>query len=369
VKCDTLNFMKIIVAMSGGVDSSVAAARLVDEGHDVTGVHLALKKDRKEHVEGTRGCCTINDANDARRVADALGIPFYVWDMSNEFQQDVFDDFVSEYAAGRTPNPCLRCNQFIKFHAVLNRALALGFDGIATGHYANVTTNPDGERVLLRSKNSQKDQSYVLSVMTREQLAYTWFPLGDADKTVIRAEAAARGLTRVSKKRDSTDVCFIPDGDTAGFLTKQLGVNIGVIVDEETGTQAGVHNGTHTVTVGQRRGVNIQSPDGVRRFVTKLDPASNTVYVGLPSRLEVSSLTTGGVTWLLPEPPVVDESFECEAQIRAHSAPVPAMVTPTISGQMVVQFHSPQSAVSAGQTVALYNEDRVIGSGTILVTM
>src|SRR5690606_33386248 len=222
--------MKVLVAMSGGVDSSVAAARAVDAGHDVVGVHLALSRHRASLREGSRGCCTIEDAMDARRVADGLGIPFYVWDFSERFAATVVADFAAEYAAGRTPNPCLRCNEEIKFTALLERALALGFDALATGHYASVVEGPDGLE-LHRAAAGPKDQSYVLGVLTREQLAHSFFPLGtELSKAQVRAEAQARGFVTASKP-DSYDICFIPDGDTRGWLDDKLGLEAGDIVD------------------------------------------------------------------------------------------------------------------------------------------
>ena len=213
--------MKVLAAMSGGVDSAVAAARAVDAGHDVTGVHLALSKNPQSYRSGARGCCSKEDAHDARRAADVLGIPFYVWDLSDRFAADVVDDFVAEYAAGRTPNPCLRCNEKIKFAAVLDRGVALGFDAVCTGHYARLVRDDDGVQ-LHRSADDAKDQSYVLGVLNQDQLRRSYFPLGGSCKSQVRAEAADRGLA-VADKPDSHDICFISDGDTAGFLSGRLG--------------------------------------------------------------------------------------------------------------------------------------------------
>ena len=217
--------LRVLAAMSGGVDSATAAARAVEAGHEVTGVHLALSANPSSYRTGARGCCTLEDARDARRAADVIGIPFYVWDMAERFHRDVVEDFVAEYAAGRTPNPCLRCNEKIKFAAVLDRARALGFDAVCTGHYARIV---DG--VLHRAADPGKDQSYVLAVLTSDQLAHAMFPLGDTPKAQVRAEAARRGLA-VADKPDSHDVCFIADGDTRGFLAKHLGEAPGQIVD------------------------------------------------------------------------------------------------------------------------------------------
>src|SRR6202046_5742037 len=230
--------LKVLAAMSGGVDSATAAARAVDAGHEVTGVHLALSSNPKSYRTGGRGCCTLEDARDARRAADVIGIPFYVWDMAERFHRDVVEDFVAEYAAGRTPNPCLRCNEKIKFAAVLDRALALGFDAVATGHYARII---DG--TLRRAADPAKDQSYVLAVLTAQQLSHAMFPLGDTPKTQVRAEAASRGLA-VADKPDSHDVCFIADGDTSGFLARHVGAAPGPITDTE-GTGPGGHGGAY----------------------------------------------------------------------------------------------------------------------------
>src|SRR6476646_5891454 len=213
--------MKVLAAMSGGVDSAVAAARAAEAGHDVTGIHLALSRNPASYRSGARGCCTIEDSNDARRAADVIGIPFYVWDLSDRFHEDVVEDFLAEYAAGRTPNPCLRCNEKIKCAAVLERGLALGFDAVATGHYAQTSTAADGTVELHRAVDAGQDQSYVLGVLTQHQLAHSLFPLGDTSKPAVRAEAAARGI-QVAAKPDSHDICFVSDGDTGGWLSEKL---------------------------------------------------------------------------------------------------------------------------------------------------
>jgi tRNA-specific 2-thiouridylase len=228
--------MKVLAALSGGVDSAVAAARAVDAGHEVTAVHLALSRNPQSHRTGARGCCTIEDSNDAFRAADMLGAPFYVWDMSAEFQEKVIADFIHEYSEGRTPNPCLRCNESIKFEAVLERAMNLGFDAVCTGHYAQVFDGPNG-RELHRAVDPTKDQSYVLGVLTAEQISHSMFPLGNSTKVEVRAEAEARGIL-VAQKPDSHDICFIPDGDTAGWLSRQIETVPGDVIDAETGKQA-----------------------------------------------------------------------------------------------------------------------------------
>src|ERR1700760_1539316 len=237
-----------LAAMSGGGGFATAAARAVDAGHEVTGVHLALSSNPQSYRTGARGCCTIEDARDARRAADVIGIPFYVWDMAERFARDVVDDFVAEYAAGRTPNPCLRCNEKIKSAAVLDRARALGFDAVCTGHYARI--DPESG-ALQRAADPGKDQSYVLAVLNKDQIGHAMFPLGDTPKSEVREEARSRGLL-VADKPDSHDVCFIADGDTRNFLSRKLGSASGPIVDAD-GAVLGTHEGVHGFPIGQRK--------------------------------------------------------------------------------------------------------------------
>src|ERR1700722_17939973 len=272
--------LNVLAAMSGGVDSATAAARAVDAGHEVTGVHLALSQNPQSYRTGARGCCTLEDARDARRAADVIGIPFYVWDLADRFKQDVVDDFVAEYAAGRTPNPCLRCNEKIKFEAVLDRALALGFDAVCTGHYAQIDA---ASGALRRAVDPGKDQSYVLAVLNKDQISHAMFPLADTPKAQVREEAHSRGLL-VADKPDSHDVCFIADGDTRGFLARKLGAESGAIIDQD-GTVLGSHEGAFGFTIGQRKGLRLDrpAPDGKPRFVLSIEPVSNTVPVGPPA--------------------------------------------------------------------------------------
>jgi tRNA-specific 2-thiouridylase len=348
--------MRVLAAMSGGVDSAVAAARAVEAGHEVTGVHLALSAKPGTLRTGARGCCTIEDARDARRAADVLGIPFYVWDFAERFTEEVVDEFVAEYAAGRTPNPCLRCNEKIKFEALLDKAIALGFDAVCTGHYARLST-VDGVIELRRSADDGKDQSYVLASLTREQLAHAMFPLGDSTKARVRAEAAERGL-QVAEKPDSHDICFIPDGDTQGFLTRKLGEQPGVLVDDETGAVLGQHVGVHEFTVGQRKGLGIDAPapDGRPRYVLSLEPVSGTVRVGAAEKLQVSEIVARRpVTRIEFDGPV-----ECVAQVRAHGGLAPA-VAEVVDGELLVRLRAPLSGVAPGQAVAVYREDPVAG--------
>ena len=356
--------MRVLAAMSGGVDSAVAAARAAEAGHDVTGVHLALSATPSAQRTGARGCCTIEDSHDARRAADVIGIPFYIWGMADEFRDNVIDDFVAEYAAGRTPNPCLRCNEKIKFAAVLDRALALGFDAVATGHHARLT---DGH--LRRSVDLGKDQSYVLAVLNPEQLAHAMFPLGDITKEQVRAEAAERGLL-VANKPDSHDICFIPDGDTQGFLRKRLGAKQGEIVDDATGHVLGEHDGTHGYTIGQRRGLRLGRPaaDGKPRYVLSIEPVSNTVRVGPAEALEVDEVRAERPIWT--QGVASDASaIECHAQMRAHGEVYPA--TARMRGEeLVVSLRESARGIAPGQAVVLYssdsNGDIVLGSATIV---
>ncbi|WP_332641778.1 tRNA 2-thiouridine(34) synthase MnmA [Aeromicrobium sp.] len=353
--------MRVIAAMSGGVDSAVAAARAVDAGHDVTGVHLALSRNPRSYRTGARGCCSIEDAGDARRAADELGIPFYVWDMSEEFADEVVDDFIAEYTAGRTPNPCLRCNEKIKFAAVLDRALALGFDAVATGHYAQLRTADDGTIEMHRAIDMGKDQSYVLGVLTQDQLAHSLFPLGDTTKDVIRAEAAARGI-QVAQKPDSHDICFIPDGDNAGWLGDKLGAKPGTIVDE-AGAVVGEHEGSYAFTIGQRRGLRLGIPadDGKPRFVLDIEPVSGTVTVGPREHLSVDFLEAIKPLWCGAAP---TESLECTVQLRAHGEEHRATVV--VEGADVrVELHDPASGIAPGQACVIYDGTRVVGSATI----
>ena len=299
---------------------------------------------------------------DARRAADRLGIPFYVWDFSERFRDDVIDDFIAEYQAGRTPNPCMRCNEKIKFAALLERALELGFDAVCTGHYATLVETGDGLE-LHRASDNAKDQSYVLGVLTAEQLAHTYFPLGATpSKALVRAEAAERGLT-VAQKPDSHDICFIPDGDTRGWLADKVGTATGDVVDR-SGAVVGSHEGAHAFTVGQRRGLSLGVPaaDGKPRFVLEVRPVSNTVVVGPKEALATAEIAGERFTWS-GRSPEADE-FACDVQIRAHADPVPARAR-LADGVLTVRPETPFDGVAPGQTAVLYDGTRVIGQFTI----
>ncbi|ANH38833.1 tRNA-specific 2-thiouridylase MnmA [Nocardioides dokdonensis FR1436] len=366
--------MRVLAAMSGGVDSAVAAARAVEAGHDVTGIHLALSRNPASYRSGARGCCTIEDSNDARRAADVIGIPFYVWDMSERFHEDVVEDFMDEYAAGRTPNPCLRCNEKIKFAAVLDKALALGFDAVATGHYARLRTGADGLVEMHRALDHGKDQSYVLGVLDQRQLRHSLFPLGGSTKTDVRAEAAQRGLL-VADKPDSHDICFVADGDNAGWLREKLGERApnheGAVVDDATGEELGRHEGTYAFTIGQRKGLRIGRPaaDGKPRFVLDIEPVTGTVRVGPRERLAVHRLSGVRPRWCGTPPEVLDGP-EVSVQLRAHGSELPARVR--VAGAerdgVEVELLEPAYGIAPGQAVVVYDGTRVVGSATISAT-
>lgn len=355
--------------MSGGVDSAVAAARAVEAGHDVVGVHLALSRMPGTLRTGSRGCCTIEDSMDAQRAANKIGIPYYVWDFSERFKLDVVDDFVAEYSAGRTPNPCMRCNERIKFAALLEKALALGFDAVCTGHYATIVTDDQGDRELHRASAWAKDQSYVLGVLTAEQLAHSMFPLGATpSKAEVRAEAAERGFS-VASKPDSHDICFIPDGDTRGWLAERVGAETGEILDR-SGTVVGSHEGAHAFTVGQRKGLNIGFPsdDGKPRFVLEVRPVDNTVVVGPKEALDIAEIAGGSYTWAGRAPADPTTAFDCDVQIRAHADPVPAVARVSVvegKKELVITPREPLNGVAPGQTAVVYVGTRVLGQCTI----
>ena len=351
--------------MSGGVDSAVAAARAVEAGHEVVGVHLALSRLPGTLRTGSRGCCTIEDSMDAQRAANVIGIPYNVLDFSERFALDVVDDFGAEYAAGRTPNPCMRCNEKIKFAALLEKALDLGFDAVCTGHYASIVTDANGHRELHRASAWAKDQSYVLGVLTTEQLEHALFPLGSTpSKAEVREEAARRGLS-VASKPDSHDICFIPDGDTRGWLAERVGAHAGDIVDR-SGTKVGTHSGAAAYTVGQRRGLNIgvPAPDGRPRFVLEVRPADNTVVVGPKEALGIAEIAGSRYTWAGRPPRDPEEAFRCDVQIRAHADPVPASAR-LWEGELVIRPDQPLDGVAPGQTAVVYVGTRVLGQTTI----
>ena len=376
--------MRVLAALSGGVDSAVAAARVLDAGHDVVGVHMALTRNRAATRSGSRGCCSIEDASDARWAAEILGIPFYVWDLSEQFEERVVADFLAEYRAGRTPNPCVRCNERVKFDALLERALALGFDAVATGHYARLTggaaTGHPGRTAgleLRRAVDAAKDQSYVLAISGREGLSRALFPLGDApSKAAVRAEAERRGLP-VAAKPDSYDICFIADGDTRGFLTRSLGTSKGALVSPD-GEILGTHSGYFGFTVGQRRGLGLTrpAPDGRPRYVIETRPVTNEVVVG-PAELLHRSAVDGQELVLLAEPNPLGEGAvgwrDVTVQVRAHGRSVPADVAvDPVARTLRADLRQPLRGLAAGQSIVIYGTadagsggERVLAQATV----
>ena len=355
--------MRVLVGMSGGVDSSVAAARLVDDGHDVAGVHLAMA--RSSAGGSARGCAVPGALEDAEAVGSSLGVEVAVWDFAERFRAEVVEHFLAEYSAGRTPNPCLRCNERVKFAALVERGLELGFDAVATGHYARVTRHGDTVE-LRRSPDPRKDQSYVLGVLDQHQLRHVVFPLSGSTKDQVRLEAARRGLPTASRP-DSVDICFIPDGDAGAYLRAHLGERPGEVVDAD-GTVLGTHTGSFQFTVGQRRGLRLGRPaaDGRPRFVVAVTPDTNRVTVGPHEALRVRALSCVRPTWTMD---ARHGSWRGHVQVRAHGEPLAAAFTVTPDGAGVrIELDEPAHGIAPGQGAVAYDGDLVIGSATIART-
>ena len=361
--CET-RAVRVLVAMSGGVDSSVAAALLVESlgRHEVVGATLKLWGG-----DSDSGCCSVADVDDARRVADQLGIVHHVFNFAADFEAQVVDPYVAGHVAGRTPNPCIECNRHLKFDRLLERAAVLGFDAVATGHHARVVRDPDGTCRLLRGADPAKDQSYVLAMLGQDQLARCAFPVGDRTKGEVRAEAARLGL-RTASKPDSQDVCFIrSDVGRAGFLGDRVPLHAGRLVDHASGDDLGPVEAIELVTVGQRRGMG-HGTDGRRRFVTAVDVPARRVAVGPPEASLVTGHLLDTVAWVDgPPTAAADGSWPALAQCSAHGRPVPVTVRP-VEGGLSVTFATAQRRVAPGQTVALYDAgrcDSVVGSGIV----
>ena len=351
--------MRIVVAMSGGVDSSVAAAILAAEGHDVIGLSMQLYDQSGTQAFGS--CCTLDDLQDARRVATAIGIPHYILNFERQFQQTVVANFVGEYTAGRTPLPCAHCNSDLKFATLLDRAQGLGAEAVATGHYARVEQAPDGRFRLRRGLDPDKDQAYFLFSLTQEQLARAAFPIGALAKTDVRAHARTLGL-RVADKPDSQEICFVPDGDYASFVERQApaAVKAGAVADESGRTLA-THEGVHRFTIGQRKGLGISSP--VPLYVLRIDADSGQVTVGPRDALERHTLTASQVNWTGADIPSAWQAVT--AQIRHRHRPTPGRVRALPDGRAEFESDAPLSAVTPGQAAVFYDGDVVVGGGWI----
>jgi tRNA-specific 2-thiouridylase len=355
--------MRIVVAMSGGVDSSVAAALLAEQGHDVIGLSMQLY-DQSDGQTSFGSCCSIDDLHDARRVAAAINIPHYIMNFERQFHEHVVSNFVEEYAAGRTPLPCAHCNSDLKFATLAERAHALGADAVATGHYARVERDSASGRFRLRrGVDASKDQSYFLFSLTQAQLARAVFPVGDRPKEAVREWARQRKLP-VANKPDSQEICFIPDNDYRGFVEKQLpdAERAGLLVDED-GRVLGAHEGVHRFTVGQRKGLGLtSSPSGTPLYVLALRPGDRQVVVGPKASLERHTLSASRVNWLIEEP---TSPIRAAVQIRHRHQAAPATVRATSPGTATVGFDAPQVAITPGQAVVFYDGDVVLGGGWI----
>ncbi|MCH2136197.1 MAG: tRNA 2-thiouridine(34) synthase MnmA [Phycisphaerales bacterium] len=360
---------RVLVAMSGGVDSAVAAAILLEQGHDLIGCFMRLgelgesvstagSKVKLHH----RGCCSISDAGDARRVCDLLGIPFYAADFSDEFSR-IVEYFEAEYHAGRTPNPCVRCNDWLKFGRLFDYAQAMGASWVATGHHARID-HSSGSARLQRGADLPKDQSYVLFGQGCQRLERMLLPVGHMTKDQVREHARAEGLP-VASKPDSMEICFVPDTDYAGLLKRRAPEQfmVGPIVDE-SGRTLGTHEGHQNFTIGQRRGLNLAF--GEPRYVTAKDPDTNTVVIGPRSSLNTAGCVARDAVWHI-EPQA--DWLPCRAQVRAHGDALPARVRATDSGALEVEFATPQEAVAAGQAIVCYQGDLVCCGGWIEGTL
>jgi len=349
--------------MSGGVDSSVAAALLAEQGHDVIGLSMQLY-DQSDGQTSFGSCCTIDDLHDARRVAAAINIPHYIVNFEKQFDEQVVSNFVREYTSGRTPLPCARCNSDLKFATLVERARGFGADAVATGHYARVDRDPVSARYRLRRGiDPSKDQAYFLFSLTQEQLARAVFPVGDRPKDLVREYARERQLP-VANKPDSQEICFIPDYDYASFVAKHTPASAegfgGQIVDER-GEVLGTHDGIHRFTVGQRKGLGI-SGSSAPLYVLQLRPDDRQVVVGPKVSLEQTRLTASGVNWIVGEP---SGPIRAHAQIRHRHQAAAATVQAAPGGQAVVVFDQPQIAITPGQAVVFYDGDLVLGGGWI----
>jgi tRNA-specific 2-thiouridylase len=351
---------RIVVAMSGGVDSSVTAALLRQQGHDVMGITLRVFDPSSCQEGQEKTCCSARDIRDARRAAAALDIPFSSWDVRRQFEEEVIAPFVEEYRRGRTPNPCIRCNSKIKFSVLLEKARSLGADNLATGHYARIEGS-GGDRALMRGRDGAKDQSYFLFEMGADVLSEVIFPLGDMTKEEVRRRAGDLGL-EVAGKRESQEICFVPGNDYGAFLEEKLKEKAGgpgPVVDGR-GRRLGSHRGLIHYTVGQRRGLGIAAERPL--YVVRIDGERNQLIVGPLEALARKTFEVGGMTWPGRER---SREFRAGVKIRSRHREAPATVTPLGDGFCRVEFDGPQRAVTPGQAAVFYDGDRVIGGGWI----
>lgn len=355
---------RIVVAMSGGVDSSVAAAWLKHQGYDVIGISLQLH-DQAEKTENKFGtCCSLSDIQDARSVAEKMGIPFYVANMEDQFEEAVIDNFVDEYLNGRTPNPCVKCNEKVKFSRLMDWAMDLGADYLATGHYARIQYDPKtGSHELTKAVDHAKDQSYFLFTMRKEDLPRTLFPIGGLEKNQVRDLAQKLGLTRVASKPDSQEICFVQNRSYKDFIEERVPAALlkpGRILNPE-GQVLGTHNGVHQFTIGQRKGLGVQSLDPL--YVLEIRGESGDVVVGPEKYLFRKRAIVAGMHWILP--PGLDSNRSFEAKIRYRAKDSPVEVLPLLDGRIEIHFKEPQRAITPGQALVLYRGDTVIGGGWI----
>jgi tRNA-specific 2-thiouridylase len=346
--------------MSGGVDSSVAAALLVEAGHEVVGLSMQLY-DQRTSTEAFGSCCSLDDLQDARRVAATIGFPHYLINFEEQFRRTVVDNFVAEYAAGRTPIPCVHCNASLKFATLVERAAGLDAAAVATGHYARVRFDEDARRYrLFRSRDADKDQTYFLFSLTQDQLAHAMFPVGHLGKSEVRAHAARLGLA-VADKPDSHEICFVPDGNAAGFVERHLDHQPEGEVVDSSGRVLGRHRGIHRLTVGQRRGLGLAT--GTPLYVLRLEPADARVVVGPREELGRRDLVASTVNWIEGTPP--EGPIRATARIRHRHRDAAATITPEGRDAASVVFDEPQMAVTPGQAAVFYRGDEVIGGGWI----
>lgn len=349
---------RVLVAMSGGVDSSVAAALLMEQGYDLVGVTLHLWDAEGEHKVGR--CCAPEDRDDARRTCEHLGIPHYVFDERRAFRENVVDPFVAAYRAGTTPSPCVHCNQDVKLGSLLSIAEELGASHIATGHYARIEHDPSGRPLLRRGRDRSKDQSYFLYGVPGSILTRMMFPLGEFEKDRTREEGRRLGVPNWDKG-DSQELCFVPDGDVGGFVERETGTrSSGRIIDEAGAALAG-HEGVYRFTVGQRKGLGLGG--GPPRYVLRIAPETDEVVVGDEAALYGQDARALDALWTAPRP---SEPFEAEVQVRYRHQAAPARVTPTDEG-FTVRFHAPQRAIAPGQAAVVYRGDQVIGGGVLSI--